>query len=446
MWPFTKKIEIKAQNYVTNIEDFERVSYIDSLSGLSSGYPTEIQPREAYFLSERNSDLGDAVSRISGSIAMLRKCIIRDDDMDYNDALVQLLNNPGEGMSGIQFWRELSESYLLTQEGWIVGKGRITAPPLALVFVRPYNVSVTYSSEDGLPITIQTSGSRDSRIYERVILNGKIRYIDKLQLNEIFPIIGSVSIMDEWRGRSPLVKLFYDLEMSTDGKRHNSAVLKNGMFTSKTLAPKPVKDSNASWSEDIVQKVKDYLRVFHQGAGNSGSVAVFGRPVEITDMTQTNHDMDFLNLLKNSQVSIYNLYKIPLPLILPDTMTLDNYTAAQRAFYTKAVFPVYDEISAGIMTSIGSRFKMSYGDAYLGFDETAIRDMQPVLVENMKQLRESQVVTVNEVRAIGGYEPDAAGDVILVGANQVPLSTVSTPTFGETGGPDTESDNAEEEI
>lgn len=440
MWPFNRS-ETKSQDYITETTLEE---YADLLTGQTSGYPKYIRPKEAYNLSERNADLGDAVSRISSSISSLNVGIQRGEEINYNDPLVQLLNYPKEGYSGAQFWQGIAESYLLTSECWIIARGGVSRPPLSLTFMFPYNVTVVLSESDGLPLAIQTQCKRDRRIYYRETINGDIRFIDKPGLNEIFPIIGEVSLQDEYRGRSKLGKLYYDLKMNTDGKRHNVSLLKNGMRTTAIITPKPVKDQNAEWGGDVVKKLAQKLRSFNQGAGVAGNTLVGGRPMEVQGLTQNNREMDFLSLLKNSQVAIYNLYQIPLPLVLADTMTLDNYTQAQRAYYTKAVFPVFDDIAAGIMQTVGKRYKKDPAIEKLTFRESDIRDMRPVLVENMKSMKDSQVLSTNEIRKEGGYEADPAGDEILVAANQVPLSMVAGASFGDVNGPGTESDEEQD--
>jgi len=108
--------------YKTNIRDVD-ISTDDSFSpeqillALSTGSPTSISPREAYFLSERNADLGGAVEKISKAIAQIN--ILTKDvykEVIENDDLVMLLDEPGESMRSIQFLYEIAESFLLTSE------------------------------------------------------------------------------------------------------------------------------------------------------------------------------------------------------------------------------------------------------------------------------------------------------------------------------------------
>jgi hypothetical protein len=280
---------------------------------------------------------------------------------------------------------------------------------------------------DGRPQTIITNAIDDRRTYERDERGGIFRFIDKLQLNEIIPIIGTSNLSDGWRGRSPLNKLYYDVTMNSAGKRHNKSMLENGMRPSAIVSPKGTGNAQGApqeWKEKAVETMVKAFRGFHQGAGNAGNVVVAGKPIEYQSMIQSNVDMDFVELLKNSKETIYNLYQIPLPLILSDAMTLSNYSIALRSFYVDAVFPVYDYIASGILNGFAPRFKFNSGDT-LGFSEIDIRGMRPVLVDNMKQLKETEAVSVNEIRNVGGFDDEENGDDILVSSNKVTLSSVT---------------------
>jgi len=417
-------------------------------TGLSSGMPIHLTPRLAYNLNERNNDLGNATNRIANSTADLRKGI-RDKttgEIDFTHPVVELLDNPGGGLSGFQFWREATESFLLTQEIWMVARGNINRPPLELVYIRSYDINIAMDDSSGYPRTITTTSKKDRRTYERIIQNGKERYIDKTGLNELIPIIGAVSITDEWRGRSPLGKLYYDLLMNTDGKRHNTSLLKNGLRTTAILSPKPTANSTPTWTKEAVDALQDKMRAFYQGAGNAGNVFIMSAPGEINGLSQTNKDMDYATLLKNSQESIYNLYAIPLNLVFSENQTYDNFTTSNRTYYTKAVFPVYKQIGDTLLGKLSFRYDITSNDQ-LSFSLVDIEDMQPVLVENMKKLKEAEANTTNEIRAVGGFEEDPDGDDILVSSNKVPLKMVSTPLTFEDVDVDTtdESDDQQEE-
>jgi HK97 family phage portal protein len=266
------------------------------------------------------------------------------------------------------------------------------------------------------------------------MINGKMRFIDQIGMNEIIPIIGAVSMLDHWRGRSKLNQIVYDIAMSTDGKRHNVSLLKNGLRTSGILSPRTDTTGSNKWDDKKVKALEQNIRNFHQGSENAGNILILGAPAQIDGITQNNKDMDFIALLKESKVEIYNAYKIPLPLVLSESMTYDNLTTSQRAYYDKAVFPVFNMLADGIMSGLGERYGLEENEK-LSFSVLAIRDLQSVLAEDMTQLKNTEVVRVNEIRAIGGLKPDMDGDVILVGAGKLPLQAVSIGPLPEESNP-----------
>jgi hypothetical protein len=115
-------------------------------------------------------------------------------------------------------------------------------------------------------------------------------------------------------------------------------------------------------------------------------------------------------------------------------MTLDNYKMAQKSYYMKAVFPVFNNIADGIMYGLWDRYGFDEG-SYLGYSEVDIPDMRELLVDNMVALKNTESVTVNEVRNIGGYEDDPEGDVILISATKTPLESITEkPSFEDMSG------------
>jgi hypothetical protein len=55
----------------------------------------------------------------------------------------------------------------------------------------------------------------------------------------------------------------------------------------------------------------------------------------------------------------------------------------------------------------------------------------------MRILKDTEVLAVNEIRAIGGFEGVDGGDEVLVSSNKIPLTSVSTPiSFSDTAPPD----------
>lgn len=413
----------------------EGATFSGYIHGMTGGYNVTVDPLQAYKLHQSVAPLADAVGDISGPLASLWMGF-RDSNGEetYEHPALSFLRSPSEGYPARRWWKELSNSYLLVSESWPVLRGNINRAPLAKTFVRSYDLDVTYAT-DGLPSMIRTTGQRDKKEYKRIEQNGVFRFVTDDQLNEIIPILGDASTADQWRGVSRLSALLYDLKQSRDGKRHNAARLKNGLTKDMVISPK--KDR---WSPKSIEQMQDGFRANHQGAGNAGGILISPEPFDLYENTLTNKDMDYANLLRANSEAIYNAFNIPLPLVTSDSMTLDNFTVAQKALYTNAVFPMFEEITDPIMQSLIFRFPDLEGSQIVA-DELQISALRGSRIEDVLKLSQADVISTNEKRAEIGYQPVSAGDDILVSSAKVPLGE---PIEGFTDGIEEEPDPADE--
>lgn len=417
-----------------NIDEISPENLPEGLAIASSGmseFSVDVPPYTAYMLAKKNNDLGKVIADISEDVAALKIGIQTAPRaaVQYTHPVLSILQNPGGGLSRFQFIRALSESFLLTAMAFFVIRGRIDAPALDLVFLFPWEITYTVSQIDGQPLSFLTTGAKDRRTYARKIDGNRYRYIDEAGVNELVVIRGALSPFDGWSGSGRLAELLYDLEISNTGKRHNTSLLRNGMRTSAIISPdvKGSTDSRPKWGPELVQSIAQKLRFFHQGAGNAGNVLVLGTPAKTQGMSQNNVEMDFIQLLSNSQKAVYLTYKYPLPLVLAETMTLDNYTVAVQNYYTDAVYPVFEALASGLMQIFQKRYDIPPG-AIFTFSEIDIRAMQGVIITRAKDLNAMNVFTKDEVRQLLGYVPVSHGDEIYVPGNVLPLSALTTVT------------------
>ena len=112
----------------------------------------------------------------------------------------------------------------------------------------------------------------------------------------------------------------------------------------------------------------------------------------------------------------------PQLLGIPGDNTYSNYAEARLAFWEDTVIPLLDLIAAD-------------WNAYLG-DPQGVElrpdlDQIPAIADKRNTLWEmadrATDLTINERRAMKGYEPIDGGDVLLVGLGQMPISDASQP-------------------
>lgn len=410
---------IVPDNQITTSEDLYEQYY---------GYDTyfrELSPLTAYRLYTRSSILGIAVNRVAVAVANLRLGITTDgQDFDADAAVIEFLNQYSEGETKRQFLAELAISFLLTNEAWIVWRGRVNNPPVGRAWVYPFDINTGSEESTGFPAQIRTTGNRDNRTYRRVYDRGRIRYIDDRELNELVPIIGKRSIRGSFRGLSPVGQLLYDVQQGTEGKRNNTALLQNGIRNSAVISPQDGETFDKKAMDDIAAAIRS-----KSGAGYAGGTLVMPRPFTSSDLGTSNREMDFVNLLEESQQAVLNWYGVPLPLYFNDAATFNNYKTAQTGFYDNAVFPVFEAMGEQILQSLLPRFPEVAGKD-ITFNENTVRALTDRNIERMAEMRKTQALSTNEIRESGGYKPIDEGEEVLVPAALVSLGEEPMPEGG----------------
>lgn len=391
----------------------------DLFLGSNAGLFVNVAPLAAYRLYTKSSNLFTAIHRIAHAISGLDLGLTTDgqDFIPVSDAL-ELLRVESEAYTKRRLLYEAATSFLLTNEAWLVLRGNVASRPVARTWILPFDISMEFDGSDGLPTSIRTTSPRDRRVYHREESGGSIRWIDSRRMNELVYILGNESPFESYRGQSPLAALLYDIEQGVEGKRHNTSLLKNGLRVSSILIPKP--------GETLDQKARDQIAAgikAQSGAGYAGSTLVFEKPLDslaTRAASFSNAEMDYIKLLEDAQQAVYNYYGIPLPLVMNDAATFNNYGTAQTSFFDQAVFPPFNDLADAITNALRARFP-ALGNARITYNENTIPALQGRNIERMKAQRETQAMSTDEIRNTAGLERVDGGDDILINAGLVPL-------------------------
>ena len=381
-----------------------------------SGLFHDVHALLAYRLYMKSDVLGTAIHRISNNLSSLTLGLTTDgQDFDADAEVIRFLNSSSEGYTARRFWYEITASYLLTNEAWVVLRGRPDRPPISRTWLYPFDVTETISSADGLPQHFHTTCKRDARTYNRVEQQGRLRWISQDGLNELVPILGAESVDRPFRGQSPIAPLYYSVNQNVEGKRHNSAVLTNGLRTTGVIQPPEGKQFEAT----IIEKLQKALQAL-RGAGTSGGTLILPHRVETIDLAISNQEMDYIEMLREAKESVYTFYNIPLPLVTNDASTFNNFATAQTAFFDGAIFPTFDDLADALKASLSFRFP-ELDNASITYNENTIRALKGRNIERMTKSRATGSLTTNEIREVGGYPPVTGGDEVLVQSTLVPV-------------------------
>lgn len=386
-------------------------------------YSFAVSPSSAYKYYMQVYPVRDAVTKIADAVAGLPLGVATDDDVesiDKDNEYIQLLKHPGPEVSGDDLVTELTTSYLLTNELWLVLRGRISNKPVSLSYVRPYDVSITgiSDSDDGAPSTIQTTSPRDRRMYYKHMIDGQLRYLDAKSptaaLNELCPHIGVVTLSDQFRGLSLLTSVRKELDQIIYGNVHNTSLMQHGFRKDLLFTVSDYIDEEQT--KLLSKSMRD-----RSGPHNAGGAGVLPYGINgVHRISQSNKDADYTNLIREAKNRIAVLYDIPLPLISPDSMTKSNYEAAQVAFFDRPVTNTFSHVFSGISAAFNTR--IAQGDEIkIVFNPHEVPALRARQAERMEILRKAYALTTNEIRATAGYAPEAEGDNILAPATLLPM-------------------------
>jgi HK97 family phage portal protein len=414
-WDFLRR-EKSVDNVVQQDQISTAHELYGAMHGLAGGYWNEVDPMQAYRLYTKSSVLGMTIHRIARAVAGLQIGLTSDEqDFVGENEVTNFLHNSVGGYTKMRLLYELTTSYLLTNEAWLILRGNVSRPPIERTWVYPFDLSIAFSEADGYPVSIRTYADRDTRVYMRQQIRGRMRYIDERGLNELIPIIGKETVAGGFRGMSPLGQLLYDIQQGVEGKRHNSAVLANGVRSTAAVMPQAGETYDQKARDDVGAAIKAQT-----GAGRAGGVLVFPRPLQTIDVGTSNQEMDYIKLLADSKETVYNFYGIPLPLMMNNASTFNNYKTAQTSFYDQAVFPVFDAMFDVLEEALIPRYSI-LERADIAYNENTIRALTGRNIERMKEMRATQALTTDEIRATAGYGPVDNGDDVMIGSNLVPL-------------------------
>lgn len=337
--------------------------------------------------------------------------------------VLELLEKPNADMSQMEFLEQISNYYDITGNSFTVATGTINKPPLELINIPPQFINFGFGGQFGLlniPSQIDVNvidGSRGSstfRAEENMALG--LRFISPSQDKEIWHsrTFNPTRSGSNFWGMSRARSVWLEIEQYLSGNKTNLSMLKRGTRLSMAWVNKRSEAlTDTQWS-----------RLKSEGEKYAGDTNAGGTPIldgmEVMSMQVTNRDMEFKDLQESMFSRISTNFAIPLPLLLSQSMTLDNLKTSMLQFYDRSVLPVtkrhYNELTRFLLP----RYKDSE-DLEFKFNESDVSALRARMIDTAKAQSEVGVSTDNELRSVIGYEAlPEGGDVVWKPFNLVP--------------------------
>jgi HK97 family phage portal protein len=391
-------------------------SFVENIFKSSKGNMSIYRELEYY---RRCAPLHSAIQLIADEVSNVTPYMFNPSNSEYVDksALLELLKFPNADVTYTEFMKQLVSFFLVTGNVYIVARAVGANRPVADLFVIPPQYVTITPGVDGFAQMFEvssTSGLGDQ--FMRNEINGRFRYYSKdgdelWHIKEFNPLVSSSNLY----GMSRLTPIVYEIEQYIQASTHNLSMLRRGARPSGALT------SDNPLNDDQFTRLQEQMTSFYQGAGNTGRLLLLENGLKFEEMAQTNKDMDFLELKKNVTNMIYNAFKIPLPLISPEHMTLNNMTTSMLNLYDNAVLPLMQRMFNELTIFLLHRYP-EHKNMIISYSDDEITALEPRRNEQLEKQSKMGILTINEIRALMGYEPLTGGDVLYINANQMAIA------------------------
>lgn len=369
-------------------------------------------PAAALSLYEKSTAVSVPINIIANSFSSLKPILVADGIKITEHPLLDLLRHPSSDFTGCLFFEIMAKDFLITGETEIVAIGQTERPPIQLEPVSPKNISVTEGA-GGLVNSFTISGNHLSGNYKADRSSTEVRYISG-PVRELKQIRNYSTKNDSLlRGQSPLVSASREAKQHILGGDHNVALLQNGAKATLVY----------NLEEDLgpvdFKEAKEVILKAHAGAKNAGSIIVVaGGKATVSELGNSNRDMDFNKLQTAAKQSVALQYQVPLPLISIEATSFNNYREAKLALYDDATIPLADKLFGGLEDFLFPRYKLDSSKIRLTYDPDEITALTMRRTSELIKRASLGVELVNEIRKSLGKDPLPDGGDVLVKTNR----------------------------
>ena len=383
-----------------------------------------ITATEAMTFYRENAAIATAVDLIAQSFEQIQPVLEaknREGEriFDSEHEVIQKLRKPNEFDAWQKFAGDMSRHYLLTHNSHLSVLGNIRRPPITCYAVKPQNITVIENFRDRYPQRYLITIGAGMGSYTRFTSTKGVNFFDG-NLKELFHIMGFSSRSNNISGDSPLEAAALDAKQQIEGNVHNLQLIKNGGRLSLIIS---FNDEGGETITDTAHQArKKRINEDLSGSHNVGGIAVIsGGETKVTEAGINNKDMDYANLMQMASFSIYNRYRIPLPLITTTAAKFNNMQMAVEQLYDFAVLPLADILFGGLSLFFLPRYGIDPATARITYNPDTITALKARRLEELKKRKDMNLETTDELRKDLARGPVEGGDVLYQPVNLRPL-------------------------
>lgn len=366
-----------------------------------------------------------------------------------DNELLKKLKQPNDDMTQEDFLETSGAHFLITNECYWMATGPVEREAAEIIVISPEFVQV-FQGADGFISKMKVS-LMGLGVIEFNRAPNEFRFYDSTRTRELWQVKGFSAVSDgvfsnseftgsniiPSRGRSKLSSIHNEINQYIEVARHNLALLDNSLLPSGTLEM----PEGVTLTDEQFEDLKEQITEFYTGAKNGGKVMILDNGMKFVPMGIKPKDMNFEKLTETVIVAIFNRYKVPLPLVSKDNMTLANMETAMLNLYDNCVIPMASRLLRELTNFLGPRYGMNPEVEVLSGNLGEVPCMKARHAAYMKAKKELGIYTVNQLLEMDGGVPytggdKKGGDLIYIEWTMVPLGTPPVPEQASSSAPD----------
>jgi HK97 family phage portal protein len=424
------------------------------INGGEKGTNTQMTIKRALTFYDDCAPVATAIDWINDEFKTLTIVLKAGDETERNADILRFLRNPNDDMTQEDFLENLGAYFLITGEVYIIALGMVNKKPSELLVVSPEFVTPE-KGRDGFVTRMRVKiAGMTEEIFKRD--ENQYRFYNKDLTAEIWQIKGFSAIGDTTqgqsgvigvnnlsnaRGRSKLSSIHREINQYIEIATHNLSSLDNGMVPSGSIEV----PEGQTLTDDQFEALREQVIDFYSGSKNTGKVLILDNGLKFVPASKSAKDMDFERLSRRVEITVFNRYKVPLPLVSPDNMTLANMESAKLNLYDNCVIPLAQRLFRELTGLLAPRFGLTE-DVQLAIDFDDITALQIRRNEELKLKKELDVLTKDELRKKLGEEETPGGNILYMTNNMIPLGSSLIPVNNPLPSPQDDNDDTSNAI
>lgn len=360
---------------------------------------------------QRNVVAYQAINKVADAIASVPWNCFRGDQELSEHPVLNLVRNPNPLQSGAQYMRAKVGFLLIAGNGY-EERVKIGQEVRELYQLRP----------DRMKIVPSASGIPAAYVYDAN--SKKIKFeVDQSTMDSDVRHLRMFNPLDDFYGMSPIEAGAYGIDQHNEAMTWMQSLLQNSARPSGALVTK----DGEELSDDNFNRLKAQIEEQYVGSRNAGRPMLLEGGLDWKAMGLSPSDMAILETKFSAARDVCLAFGVPPQLLgIPGDNTYSNYAEARLAFWEDTVIPLLDMITsdwnAWLAEPAGVELRPDLDQV------PAIADKRQVLWDMADR---AQDLTINERRAMKGYEPIQGGDVLLVPSSQISLGMATEPLVNE---------------